>query len=116
MMMIVMVIALPSCGDDDEPENAPTANVDDERIFGTWEGDFMDETFVLTFTKDGKFIESVDGDTATFEYSLKDGKLTITPDDSALNDIMGYDIRVSFSGSNSMTIKCNLWDMTLKKK
>ena len=105
--------------DDDEPEVVdPTtkADVDDTRIFGTWEGDFFGDTFILTFSEDGKMKEKVGNDEGVFSYSLKKGKLTISPSTSALNNIMGNDIEVSFSGNNKMTIKCNLWDMEMKKR
>lgn len=123
LAFLAMPTLLPSCGGDDDEPDAPEnvdkpnkAEVDDSRIFGTWEGEFFDTTFILTFSESGKMTEKVDGETGTYDYKLKNGSLTITPDNSMLNNIMGYDIKVKFSGSNSMTIECDLWDMKMKKK
>lgn len=38
--LMTMTISLPSCGNDDEPEETTStgkADVDDNRIYGTWE-------------------------------------------------------------------------------
>lgn len=115
------VAVVPSCGDDDDPDdiennNPAKADVDDSRIFGTWEGEFFDTTFILTFSEDGEMTEKVDGETGKYSYSLKNGSLSIKPATSALNSVMGDDITVSFKGNKSMTIKCNLWDMQMTKK
>ncbi len=115
-------VMLPSCGDDnDEPENVDKpdtpskADVDDSRIFGTWVGEFWDTKFTLTFSEDGKMTEIVDGESGVYTYSLTKGKLTITPNTSALNNIMGDNIEVSFKGSK-LIIACNLWNMELSKR
>jgi len=114
---VIMSVALPSCGGDDEPNDEPTVEAsDDSRIYGTWEGKFFDDTFVLTFSKDGKYTEVVDGDRGVFSYTLNNGNLTIIPDNSALNNIMGNDIKVKFKSSTSMSIECNLWKMDMTKK
>lgn len=112
-------VTLQGCSkDDDEPENVDPSNkadVDDTRIFGTWEGEFFDDTFVLTFSEDGKMKEKVGNEQGIYNYSLKKGLLTIKPASSVLNSIMGDDIEVAFSGNTKMTIKCKFWDMEMKK-
>ena len=121
MAFCTAVTVLPSCGKDDEPDdvennNPVKADVDDSRIFGTWEGEFFGSTFILTFSENGEMTEKVDGDTGKYSYSLKNGSLTIKPATSALNNVMGDDITVSFKSNKSMTIKCDLWDMEMTKK
>ena len=121
MVMVVVSTMFPSCGKDDEPDNTPEvpvpskADVDDSRIFGTWEGEFFDDIFILTFSKDGIMTETVNGDTEKFSYSLKNGSLEISPAQSTLNNVMGEDIKVSFTDNSTMTVKCDLWSMTMAK-
>lgn len=114
-------VSLSSCSKDDDevvtPDspNTPETQIDDQRIIGTWEGSFWGDTFILKFTSDGKVTETIDGDSETFSFTLKDNTLVITPDKAVINNILGSEIQVSFSGSK-MTLASQFYTIEFTKK
>lgn len=97
----------------DSPET-PDVQISDQRIIGTWVGSFYDDTFTLKFSSDGKLTETIDGETDTYSFSLKGSKLIIKPE-AVINNILGPEIEVSFSGSK-MILACEFYSIEFRKK
>jgi len=105
----------------DEPEiptpetpESPELVISDKRIIGTWTGSFYDDTFTLKFTSDGKLTETIDGESATYSFTLSSNKLIIKPE-AVINNILGPEIEVTFSGSK-MILACKFYSIEFSKK
>lgn len=81
----------------DDPELA--------KLYGTWKGEIGGSLFILTFNKDGKMSENVDGkNVGSINFTFKNGILTYDQN-SVLANILGTRIELNFVNNKTIKIK-----------
>lgn len=91
-LFATLALAFTACGDDkDEPDPVKPDNTNTEaaKLYGSWKGNIDGDSFVLTFTSNGKMNEKVDGvDMGDVKFTFKNGELTFSQI-TALEDCIG---------------------------